>query len=170
MASNLSGINESYFYQANEKIHRGILPISSKGVYTGSIYSVNDRQYLSNENLFNYQALVIRNLALEGKQSCIIVGKAANYILKSLKNVIKINIQAPQEYCIGNITKRLVKSEYEAAEMIQKTNKYRSDYYQYYTGRNWYDPSEYDICLNTASLGEEYAAELIVKLVKDRMG
>ena len=169
-ASNLSGINESYFYQANEKIHRGILPISSKGVYTGSIYSVNDRQYLSNENLFNYQALVIRNLALEDKQSCIIVGKAANYILKSLKNVIKINIQAPQEYCIGNITKRLVKSEYEAAEMIQKTNKYRSDYYQYYTGRNWYDPSEYDICLNTASLGENYAADLIVKLVKDRMG
>lgn len=169
MAADLSGINETYFWEANEKINKGILAInSSKGVYNGKLYHVNDREFLSNENLFNYQAEVIKNFALEEKESCIIVGKAANYILRSLKNVIKINIQAPIDFSVGNIMERLQMGENKAKEMIIKTNKYRSDYYKYYTGRNWLDPAEYDLSINTAALGEQYAADLIVQLVKDK--
>lgn len=169
MASDLSGINETYFFEANEKINKGSLTInSSEGVYNGKIYHENDKQYLSNENLFNYQALVIRNLALEGKKSCIIVGKAANYILRSLVNVVKINIQAPEDYCKKNIMKRFLLNENEAIDMIRKTDKYRANYYKYYTGRNWNDPKEYDITLNTGVLGEKYVADIIVKLLTDR--
>ena len=77
MASELSGINESYFFDANEKINKGQIRIrNSKGVYTGRLYSVEEEKYLSNENMFNYQAEVIKTLALEGKVSCIIIGKA----------------------------------------------------------------------------------------------
>lgn len=169
MAADLSGINEQYFFEANEKIHKGAVAInSSKGVYNGRLYHVNDKEFLSNENLFNYQAEVIKNLALEGNTSCIIIGKAANYILRSLKNVVKINIQAPMEHCIFNIMDRLQKDEANAKDMILKTNKYRTNYYKYYTGRNWLDPAEYDLSINTAALGENYAAKLIIQLVKDK--
>ena len=76
MASNLSSINEKYFYEANEKIKKGFLSVNNKkGHYTGRIYSVEDKQYLSNENLFNYQAKVIKDIAIENNVSCVIIGK-----------------------------------------------------------------------------------------------
>lgn len=169
MAADLSGINERFFYETNEKIRKGMIAVnSSKGVYTGSLYHANDKEFLSDENLFNYQAQVIKNLALDENTSCIIVGKAANYILRSLKNVVKINIQAPLEHCVYNIMERLQKNETTAKDMIKKTNRYRMDYYKYYTGRSWLDPAEYDLSINTASLGEAYAAKLIIQLVKDK--
>lgn len=169
MAADLSGINEQYFWEANEKINKGTIAISaSKGAYDGKLYHVNDKEFLSNENLFNFQAEVIKDLALSGKESCIIVGKAANYILRSLKNVEKINIQAPMRFCIKNIKERMQKNEKEAEDLIVKTNKYRNNYYKYYTGRNWTDPSEYDLSINTAALGEEYAARLIIQLAEEK--
>lgn len=169
MAADLSGINERFFFEANEKIKKSFIKInSSKGVYDGKVYGVNDKQYLSNENYFNFQAQVIKELASEGKAPCIIIGKAANYVLRSLNNVVKINIQAPMDLCVANIMERLQKPQYEAEDLIAKTNKYRANYYKYFTGRNWLDPAEYDLSINTKALGEEYAVKLIIQLVKDR--
>ena len=169
MASELSGINESYFYDANEKINKGQIRIrNSKGVYTGRLYSVGEEKYLSNENMFNYQAEVIKTLALEGKVSCIIIGKAANKIIGSLKNVVTVNIQAPMDVCVGNITNRLQINTVQAREMITETNTYRSNYYKYYTGGRWDDPTEYDLTINTGAVGEEYAAEMIIDYLKHK--
>lgn len=168
-AAELSGINEAYFFEANEKINKGQIAVkNSKGVYTGRLYSPDDKKFLSNENLFNYQAEVIKTLALEGKESCIIVGKAANYILRSLKNVVKINIQAPIEHCVANVSRRLELNTVDARKLIEKTDAYRSNYYKYYTGNSWNDPTEYDMTINTGALGEAYAVELIEKIVKDK--
>lgn len=169
MASELSGINESYFFVANEKINKGQIRIrNSKGVYTGRLYSVGEEKYLSNENMFNYQAEVIKTLALEGKVSCIIIGKAANKIIGSLKNVVTVNIQAPMDVCVGNITNRLQINTVQAREMITETNTYRSNYYKYYTGGRWDDPTEYDLTINTGAVGEEYAAEMIIDYLKHK--
>ena len=72
------------------------------------------------------------------------------------------------DLCVSNIMERLQKSKGEAEELILKTNKYRYNYYKYFTGRNWLDPAEYDLSINTKALGEDYAVKLIVQLVKDR--
>lgn len=169
MAADLSGINERYFFEANEKIKKGFIAInSSKGVYEGTVYNVNDKRYLTNENYFNFQAQVIKELAMDGKTPCIIVGKAANYVLRGLTNVVKINVQAPMDLCVENIMERLQKSKSEAEELIAKTNKYRANYYKYFTGHHWLDPAEYDLSINTKALGEDYASKLIIQLVKDR--
>lgn len=169
MAADLSGINERYFFEANEKIRKNIIAInSSKGVYDGKVYQVSDKKYLSDENFFNFQAQVIKELAEPGKKSCIIIGKAANYVLRDYDNVVRINIQAPKDLCLSNIMERLQKSKNEAEEVIMKTNKYRSNYYKYFTGHNWLDPAQYDLSINTKALGEDYAVKLIIQLVKDR--
>lgn len=169
MASELSGINESYFLEANEKINKGQIKIrNSKGVYTGKLYSINSEKYLSNENMFNYQAEVIKTLALEGKVSCIVIGKAANKIIGSLKNVVTVNIQAPMDVCVGNITNRLQVNTIQAMELITQTNKYRSDYYKYYTGGDWNDSTEYDLTINTGAVGEDYAAQMILDYLRHK--
>ncbi len=169
MASELSGINETYFFEANEKINKGQIRIrNSKGVYTGHLYAVSDAKYLSDENLFNYQAEVIKSLALGGKQSCIIIGKAANKIIGSLKNVVTVNIQAPMDVCIGNIVNRLQINTVEAKEKILQTNKYRANYYRYYTGSVWNDSTEYDLTINPGAVGEDYAAQMIVEYLKHK--
>lgn len=170
MAADLSGINESFFFEANEKIDKGLITINnSKGAYTGHIYDQNDKRYLSNENLFNYQAAVIRSLALAGKPSCIIIGKAANYILKTFPNVLSINIQAPFDYCTSNIMERLCYPEKEAQKLIIQTDKYRSNYYKYYTGGTWLNPAEYDLSINTETLSEDFAVELIKYTLKNKI-
>lgn len=169
MASELSGINVSYFYEANEKINKGQLRIrNSKGAYTGRLYAINDSKYLSNENMFNYQAEVIKSLALGGKQSCIIIGKAANKIIGSLKNVVTVNIQAPLDVSIENIVNRLQVNTVEAKEKILQTNKYRANYYRYYTGGTWNDSTEYELTINPGAVGEDYAAEMIVNYLKHK--
>lgn len=169
MAADLSGINERYFFEANEKIKKNFIAINaSKGAYEGRVYQVNDKRYLSDENYFNFQAQVIKDLAAEDKEPCVIIGKAANYVLRDLKNVVRIDIHAPMDLCVSNIMERLQKSKGEAEELISRTNKYRANYYKYFTGHHWLDPAEYDISINTKALGEDYAAKLIIQLVRDR--
>lgn len=170
MASDKSGINEKYFYEANEKVNKGKLAImNSKGAYTGTLYSEEDKKFLSNENLFNYQAKVIRNLAQAGGESCIIIGKAANYILRTLPNVVRVNIQASMNYCSHNIEERLNRSPIDAEREILEIDKYRSDYYKYYTGRQWLDPTEYDLSINTETVGEENATDFIIKMLNAKV-
>lgn len=173
MASEESGINEKYFFEANEKINRGLIPLNRKEpVYTGRLYEVSDKRYLSDENLFNYQAKIIRQLAVQekNKQSCIIIGKAANYILRTFPNVLSVNIQSNAEYCIQNVMQRMAKEEEEAAALINQTDKYRATYYQYYTARKWDSTDEYDISLNPAELGEEACAQIIMYTLKQKLG
>lgn len=167
-ASEMSGINESYFFEANEKISRGQLTFSGKRDYTWSILPPQDKRYLSNDNLFAYQAKVMLQMASEGNGSCIIIGKAANYVLRTFPNVLKLNIQAPIGKCICNIEDRLVVDEREARRSIEQTDQYRRNYYKYYTGNEWNDPKEYDISINTGLVSEEETAELIKYILKKR--
>ena len=170
MASDLSGINEKFFFEANEKIDKGILPFPNRqGAFTWSVFPPQDKRFLSNENLFAYQAKVILQLASAGGPSCIIIGKAANFILRTFPNTLKLNIQAPLDKCIFNIMDRLVVGEKEARKAIEQTDKYRSNYYKYYTGREWLDPVEYDLSINTGNIKEDDAAKMIETILKERL-
>ena len=169
MASEASGINESFFYEANEKISKGQLTIkNSTGVYKGTHYAPSDPKYLSNENLFSYQAEVIKEIAITGKQSCIIIGKAANKIIGSLKNVVTVSVQADLDRCVRNTARRLQTNEVDARKKVLQTNKYRADYYKYYTGGDWSSPTEYDLSINTGAVSEEYAVKMILDLLRYR--
>lgn len=168
-ASSLSGINESYFYQANEKISNGQLVFSNRKYdYSWPLYPSEDKRFLSNDNLFNYQARVILELAKSDQLSCIIVGKAANFILRDFPNALRINIQAPIEKCTNNIMERLVYDEAKAKNIILKTDQYRKNYYKYYTGGDWSNPAEYDLSINTGRISESAAVELILQTLKNK--
>ena len=101
MASEESGISEALFNQADERLKRTPLSTrlgSTKAEYTGDLIGPGSSQFVSDKNLFNYQAKVMRDPA--EKESCVIVGRAADYVLKGNPNVVSVFVHASKEYCI----------------------------------------------------------------------
>lgn len=159
LASDESGINEELFGEADENLGKfGHMRIV-KGTYSGNIIPPDKSDFTSKENLFNYQAKVIKQLA--DTTSCIIIGRCADYILKDYDNVIKLFLYAPLENCIKRVKDLYGISEKEIIKRIQKTDKHRAEYYKYYTGREWNDACNYDICLNTGSMSYEKCLKMV---------
>ncbi len=159
LASDDSGINEALFTQADEHIKNSMLYRISKKVYSGELIPPESDDFTSNDNLFNYQAKVLKELA--ERESYICIGRAADYILRDKPNVLKIFIYAPRDRCIEKEMERLGMSRKEAEKHVAKTDRYRSEYYKYHTGREWITPYNYDLCLNTGELTYEQCVAII---------
>jgi len=125
-------------------------------------------KFVSDPKLFDIQSKVIHNLV--DNENCIIVGKCADHVLRDRENVYSFYIEAPREFCLPRIMKKLNVSEAEAHSLISKTDKYRADYYKYYTGgKDWTDVLNYDMTINTGRTGEDMAVEIIVDYVKKQL-
>lgn len=168
LASDDSGINELLFLNVDEHVKKSLLYKVSKKVYQGELIPPESSDFTSNDNLFNYQAKVLCELA--EKESYIVIGRCADYILKDKPNVFKIFIHAPSEECIKHEMERLCMTEKDAARHIKKMDKYRSEYYYYHTGKKWEDPKNYDLSIDTSVLGFEKSAQLIKSYINLRMG
>lgn len=167
MASDDSGISEALFHQADEHVHPTLFS-KKKAVYTGDLISPEDSDFVSDQNLFNYQAKIIREKA--ASESCIIIGRAADYILRTNPNTISVNIQAPFDVCVAEIVKRQSLTQKEAEKKVSQIDKYRSDFYSYYTGLKWNDPTNFDITLNSARIGIDRCAEAIIEFAEFKLG
>ena len=113
--------------------------------------------------LWNIQCSAILQLAEKGP--CVIVGRNADYILKDRKDVFHTYIHADMDFRADRIVRLYGESEKSPIARLQEKDKRRSLNYQHYTGRTWGDADNYDISLNTAVIGVEKAAEIILDLV-----
>jgi cytidylate kinase len=94
------------------------------------------------------------------------VGKCADYVLRQYSNVICIYIEAPRHACVASIMNKMNVSEERAHYLIKKTDKYRSNYYKYYTGgKDWTNPINYDLVLNSNRIGREDCVNLIKEYI-----
>ena len=167
MAAEASGINRQLFYASSEKARRrSFLQMIKNTPKEILVTSPQDKNFLSDDNLFNYQAQLIRYLALSG--SCVIVGKCADYILGDPKNVFRFFVDAPEDVCVREIEEKMAVSHDEAERLVKKTNKYRSDYYRYYTGHAWKDPVNYDMILNSDRIGRNHVADVMEAYIRSR--
>ncbi len=163
LASEDSGIDIELFGKSDEKVKKSILQSSNK--YTGGLISPESDGFMSEKNLFNYQAKTIKELAKKG--SCVIVGRCADYVLQDYPNVLKVFIWAPEDDCIDTVRSRYPElTPKEADKKIKKINAYRSAYYKYYTCREWMDFTNYDVCINTAVFNPEKSVRLIKECAK----
>ena len=121
MASNYSGINKDLFFQVDEKL-RGYHPIKRlmKSANKDDIVEPTDKSFISDVNLYNIQAKIIKELAKQ--QSCIIIGKCANHLLRDYDNTVSVYIEAPRAFCVKNVIERLGVTEEEAHRMIYQTS------------------------------------------------
>ena len=100
------------------------------------------------------------------KGSCVIVGRCADFILSERPNVLKIFINSSMKNKIKRAIEFYHMDSEKAEKEINKINKLRANHYKYYTDQEWREPSNYNICINSDSLGIDRAVDLICDTVK----
>lgn len=170
MASDYSGINRNLFVKSDERLTGSPLLRMLKGQPNRDhIIEPTEKEFVSDVNLFNIQARIIKELA--EKESCVIIGKCANDILLDHPNVVSVYIEAPRRFCVKRVMQDFGCDAQEAGRMIHHTDKYRADYYRYYTGgKSWTDPVAYDMTLNSERVGVEHCVELITRYTEMKLG
>lgn len=117
--------------------------------------------------VFLAQFDAIKKIASEGP--CVIMGRCADYALQDFTNVVHLFIAASEEFRIENIKKRFpdITTDQQARDMMNKKDKQRRSYYNYYSSKQWGRAESYDLIINSAILGTEGSAELISQFIDD---
>jgi cytidylate kinase len=166
IASQESGLGKEFFEQADEKNSHSILDrLFSQNVWPNDEYS---NYYLSNETLFLIQSDVIRKLA--DQHSCIFIGRCADYVLKENQHCLNVFISADLNDRISRIAKQQQLSENKARELIEKTDKKRAAYYNYYSNKVWGAAESYHLCINSSVLGIDQTANFIREVAEMKFG
>lgn len=161
LASQLSGLDSNLFSEVNEKIRETVgFAGFLRGLPRAEHYITKNEDFVSDDALFAYQKQIIENLA--DSESCVIVGKCADWILRGRKNVVRIYVEAARPFCLRRTMEHMGVSEETANNTIARTDRYRADYYRYYTGGGeWTNPVSYDMVLNSEWMGIENSVEMI---------
>ena len=118
-----------------------------------------------NDKLFILQSEIIKERAKEG--SCVIIGRCADYVLRDEENLLRIFVYGDLDHRQERIAKRHPElRSSQIVDAINKTDKRRSSYYNFYTGNKWGKYDNYDIAINSSTLGIEGASELISSCVE----
>ena len=121
-----------------------------------------------NDKLFILQSEVIKSYAKEG--SCIIIGRCSDYVLREEENVFRLFIYGDLEHRKERVQSRHpeLKSS-QIIDVINKTDKRRASYYNFYTGNKWGRYDNYDMAINSSTLGIDETAELIAACARKLM-
>ena len=166
LASQLSGLDEEVVKAVDEKVRtNGGFSNFLRGLPKARGYITRNEKFVSDDTLFEYQKKIIENLA--DTESCCIVGKCADYILRGRTNVVSIYVEAPRSFCVERTIEHMGVTEEVAAATIKNTDKFRADYYEYYThGNYWTNPVNYDMTINSARVGIDDSVKLIKEYLK----
>lgn len=149
--------------------------ISKKTGLSSNYVEENDQKLVSakfvdnnDDKIFIAEEKVIKNLAK--KESCVIVGRCADFILKDNKNVIKVFLYSDEKSKENRVIKYYNVPSNKAHSLINKVNKERKKHYKYYTNQNWDDMNNYDLALNVDSIGIKNCVTLIENYIKSKTG
>lgn len=165
-AAKESGICKELFEAHDEKPTNSFLYSLVMDTYSLGYSSGSYTDMPINHKIFLAQFDAIKKIAEEGP--CILVGRCADYALEEFDNVLSVFIHADMDSRIRRIARIYNLTDAKAKEMIQKTDKQRSSYYNYYTNKKWSDAESYDVCLDSSVLGIEGTAAAIEQLVAIR--
>jgi cytidylate kinase len=165
IASQESGLKEDVFEKADEKKHFSLFGglLSFRGTAASEIYL---NYYLTNETLFKIQSDVIRSLAEQ--KSCIFVGRCADYVLKESPRCLNLFISANMDDRIKRIAEIQNLPENKARNYIEKMDRNRTRYYNYFSGKTWGAADSYHLCINSSVLGIDETVSFICELVEKR--
>ncbi len=147
-----TGLSEEYI-ESNEQKKETLVNLNN-----GYYFGLNN-----SDELFLKESELIKELS--SKDSCVIIGRCADFILKDRKNVIKVFIYSNMEDKINRAIKFYKLDKEKAQKEITRIDKLRANHYKYYTQKKWNDHLNYDICINTAMLGVEKSAELVCDVI-----
>lgn len=161
MVAEKHNISEEALKSADEKATGSLLYSVVTGSY--SLHGLGGPLYYDmpiNDKLFLAQSEVISEAA--DKSSCVVIGRCADYVMKRAeKKCLSVFMYAGIDFRVKNIAAEYDLTPSKAKDKIQKMEKQRRAYYDYYTNRQWGVMSNYDICINTEVIGEDMAFEII---------
>jgi len=166
LAARESGLSQELFENADEKKRHGFFHSIFTNRSVANALGSND-SYLSNDALFKVQSDIIRDLAEH--ESCIFIGRCADYILRDHPNCINLFFTANLEDRVARMASEKGITDEQAAELVEKTDRRRAAYYNYYSGKTWGAAESYDLCINTSHLGHKGTAELLKEYIGLRM-
>ena len=163
LAAKESGFCREIFENQDEKptnsfLYSLVMDTYSMG-YAGNTYT----EMPINHKVFLAQFDAIKKIADEGP--CVLVGRCADYALESYPNVVSIFIRADMEDRIRRVATRLDLTDAKAKDLINKTDKKRASYYNYYTNKKWGEAASYELCLNSSELGVQGTAKAIEQYI-----
>lgn len=149
-----SGFSAELFVRNDEK----------KSLFSLSRLFGESESYMSEDGLFQMQCETIRKIAEQG--SAIIVGRCSDYVLREMGCTLDVFLTAPMESRIARVMERAGVDMDKAVEIIEKKDKGRAEYYNYYTFGNWGVAATYDLCIDSSLLGIEGTADFIIEFAK----
>ena len=158
-----SGIKESYFHLADEKAGSRLLYRIVQGLRPEKASPSFGSDLTSADNLFRFQSEVIKKLA--EAESCVIIGRCADYILEGTDDLVRIHLNADLESRKERIKERNPE-ETDVLRAIRKVDRERNDYYRYYTGRDWANSENYDLVINTTKPGISGTVSIILAYLR----
>jgi len=132
------------------------IAVSSRADITGQA-SPADRLYACQANFIREQV---------SKGPCVIVGRSADYILRNTENVFHVFLHADMAFRVAYMREHYGKDDANLEKWLRERDARRKLHYRHYTGREWGDPHNYQMCLSTSDFGLEKTADLIVSMVK----
>ncbi|WP_418474597.1 cytidylate kinase-like family protein [Frisingicoccus sp.] len=119
-----------------------------------------------NDKIFRVESEIIHELA--EKESCVIVGRCADSLLRDQENVMRVFVQAPKDVRTERIAKKYDITEERAKKEIDRVDKMRDAYYQYYTDDKWGGRNSKDFVINSAFLGIDGSVDFLKSAVEQR--
>lgn len=157
-----TGIAGEFFKKVDEQPSDSFFSMFLNSFSYGNSCNCED-SVLSGNSLFCMQSKVIRNIAAEG--DCIFVGRCADYILRDREDVLSIFITADLNDRVKRVAEYEGISEQSAKDVIEKADKSRAAYYNFYTEKRWGRGSSYDICLNSSKISLEQCMDIITQIL-----
>lgn len=166
LAAQESGFSK-YFFERDDE-HRGfvkslfnsIIPFTSNGDPYGN--------QLSSESLFKFQSDAIKKAA--EKESCVFVGRCADYVLRDHPRCVNIFISADMEDRVARLMQNLQVDAQEAEKRALEGDDKRASYYNYYSALTWGEAATYHICINSSVLGIEGTADFLKSFIVKKLG
>jgi len=159
-----SGMSEAVLHDVDETATNSFLYALSSGAFSGSpIVSSGSAMLPVNDKAFIACSKIIKDLA--EKESCVIVGRCAESVLKDRDDLLTVFVSADLELRIDRIVEHEGISRSEAATVIKRADKKRSSYHNYYSDTRWGSRNAYDLCINS-KIGIDVAVDMIVSAAK----
>ncbi len=165
-AAKETGMCEEVFHDFDEKPTNSFLYSLVMDPYAAFNFQAGTMEVPLNHKVFLAAFDTIKKIA--DQESCVIVGRCADYALENYDNCLNVFIYSSMDERIKVISERMGVKPEKAKDMIIKADKQRSSYYNYYTTKKWGATGSYDICINSDLLGIDGTVDLIIEILNKK--
>lgn len=163
-AAKQSGICEEIFEDHDEKPTRSLLFNLVTGM---QVHGDAGSYYMDmplNHKIFLAQFDAIRSIADKGP--CVIVGRCADFILKDQPDCLHIFVHSDMQHRAARVRERYGETSKPMEKRLQEKDSKRKVYYKHYTNRNWGEAENYDVCLDSGTLGVDKCVEIVCDIAQ----